>query len=696
MRDLECLKCGMKFDPVLRIEDSKIFCRNCESLRVRKDLGPFEGLFSIGERSDKLKFLETIESIENIGSIFLHLLGHQDLICEELFKSGFYSVAHIRRWVYSQYLLEVIFTNKLANTNYRDLKLKQEDQEKLANLREKLLMLAEKAYSYDRYSKDLQNGKIVHLNDGSHIRLYITKEKFFFATPKDIYEKVIEKNPFYYDKYVMDCKGYSPNILININSIMQEWSLAAKIFTDIAKYASVYPINISELKYPEISAQILQTHATEEIMEEVSPSYPIIIIPKAYLNNFIDALGGPVALGFFFKRTEYLGENFQESFKDTFDYFSAPFAFRRIFYSFKDCYLTTSERLIFFSKIIESQFQIFKRNRQREIRTYRGIQKLEESIWKLGFHLNVDHIFDSKTLMRNLKIKSPEGELEVDVVFHSKGTLEFIECKSDVALNLVRQEKYFRKMRKKVIPLKNFFESRGYEIKKIIPSMICEVCVMPPPRDIDIYLSEIHLFEVLARRNGLYKWDGLGFFDKYPIIAHIGWENYLISDDLNIDLNHLLPNSNFILRPSNIDELTNNYDFEITNSSKWQNLDMLCIYDKINRKIIDFIFLPPYYRQNYNDFYTWDDAIAFHSSIYGQRFLHIASKNGIFGFCPDCTIYPLVPTGRGYKPARFSAKGVCPNCNKSRDIEAFDTASFHGNEDLLEKVKISFNKRLNI
>ncbi len=60
--------------------------------------------------------------------------------------------------------------------------------------------------------------------------------------------------------------------------------------------------------------------------------------------------------------------------------------------------------------------------------------------------------------MRNIKIKSPDGELEVDVVFYNNGKLEFIECKSDVALNLVRQENYFRKMRKKVNPLKNFLE----------------------------------------------------------------------------------------------------------------------------------------------------------------------------------------------------------------------------------------------
>ena len=91
---------------------------------------------------------------------------------------------------------------------------------------------------------------------------------------------------------------------------------------------------------------------------------------------------------------------------------------------------------------------------------------------ELGFHLNVDHIFNSKTIMRNLKINSTKGELEVDVVFHNKGTLEFIECKSDVALNLVRQELYLRKMRKKVSPLKDFFDSKGYKVKNIIPSMI--------------------------------------------------------------------------------------------------------------------------------------------------------------------------------------------------------------------------------
>ncbi|TKJ20451.1 MAG: hypothetical protein CEE43_12295 [Promethearchaeota archaeon Loki_b32] len=694
MKDLKCLKCGKIYDPVLRIKDSKVFCRNCEFLRIKKDLGPFEGLFSIGEKGDKLKLLKAIEEIQNTVPFFFHLLSYQDQISEELFNLGFYSVEHIKRWVYSQYLLEIIFTDKLSNHRFKDLKYDQDYKENFAPKREKLFFLAEKAYSYDRYFKDLQNDKIAHLDDGSRIELYLTKEKFFFATPKDIYEIIIRKNPFYYDEYIMDCKGYSPNILINIDSTMQEWSLSAKIFTDIAKYTSIYPININHLKNPEISAQILRTHATDHIMNLISPSFPIIIIYYDDHDNFLDYLRKFVSFGFFLRGISSSEDNFQDRFKETFYYFSTQFNFRRIFYSLKDCYITTSSRLNFFSKILESQYQIFKKNKKREIRVYRGIKNLEKSIWKLGFHLDVDLIFNSKRVMRNLKVKCPEGEFEVDVVFHNKGKLEFIECKSDVALNLVRQEEYFRKMRNKINPLKNFFESRGYEIKHITPSMICQICVTPPPSDIDIYLSEIHLFEVLTRRNGLFEWDGMGFFDKYPIIARIGWENYIYSDNLNINLDHLLLHSNLFLRPTKIDELTNDYDFEINDSSKWESLNILCIYNKTEKKIIDFIFLPPYYRQNYNDFYTWDEALAFHTSIYGQRFLHIASKNGIFGFCPECMIYPLVPTGYAYKPARFSAKGVCPNCNKSIDIEAFDRASFHKNEDLLKKVQLSFNKRL--
>ncbi|MBN1214482.1 MAG: hypothetical protein JXA99_03465 [Candidatus Lokiarchaeota archaeon] len=694
MKVLKCLKCGKDYDPVFRIYDSKVFCLNCESFQIKKELGPFEGLFSIGNRKDKLNLYKAVDEIKNPFSIFCHLLGNQDQFTEEYFKSGLYPVEIIRRWTYSQYLLEIIFKNKLSRNNLKDLKENQYNIEEIKIVRDKLFLLTEKAYSYDRFSEDFKNNELIYLDSGSKIELYLTKDKFFFSTPNNIYDALIQKNPFFYNNYVMECKGYAPNILINVDSSLQEWSLATKIYTDIAKFASIYPININELKYPELSAQILQTHASEDIMKPISPSFPIITIPFDYQNEFMDILSRFAALGFFLKGIEYLGKNFQESYKETFDYFSTSFKFRRIFYSFEDCYLTTSERLEFFSKLIESQYQISKKNEKRNIRNYRGMKKLEHNIWKFGFHINVDHIFKNKELMRNIKLTSAEGELEVDVVFYNDNKLEFIECKSDVALNLVRQEEYLRKMRKKIKPLKKYFESKGYEVEKIIPSMICEVCVTPPPKDIDIYLSEMHLFEVLTRRNGLFEWDGNKFFDKYPIIARLGWENYLYSDNINIDLSYLIQNSKTFLRSTTIDELINKYKYRKEDLSKWRNLDVLCIYDEKKKEIIDFIILPPYYRHNYNDSYTWDKALEFHSSYYGQRFLHIASKNGIFGFCPECLIFPLVPVGYAYKPARFSAEGICPNCNKSIELEAFDKASFHKNEELLKKVKYSFDKRL--
>ena len=261
MKDLKCLRCHDTYEPVLRIKDSKVFCLNCESLEVKKDLDLIEVIASTGERKDKLKLLNKIDNIDNIGHFFLNLLVYQDKISEEFFNLGFYPVEYIRKWVYSQYLLDIIFADKISNHFLRDLESQKEEKGIFSSRLKELIILAEKAYSYDRYFEELQNGKIVHIDEGSSIELYLTREKFLFATPSDIFESIISKNPFYYKDYLMDCKGYSPNILINVDPIMQEWSLSAKIFTDIAKYTSIFPFNINQLKNPEISAQILKTHA---------------------------------------------------------------------------------------------------------------------------------------------------------------------------------------------------------------------------------------------------------------------------------------------------------------------------------------------------------------------------------------------------------------------------------------------------
>lgn len=694
MKDLKCLRCGQIYEPILRVRDSKIFCVNCSPFQIIKDLDLIEGIASIEERKDKLKLLEAISNIKNIDNFFFALLLYQDKISAEYFNLGSYPLEYVRKWVYSQYLLDLIFSEKLSSSYLKNLQLEKIFDEYLVSKLESLIPLAEKAYSYDRYFEEYKNGKVIHANNGSGIELYITNEKILFATPKDIYEFIIEKNPFHYNGLLLDCKGYSPNILINMDSRMQEWSLSAKIFTNIAKFTSVLPFNIDHLKNPEISVQILRTHAVEYAIIDYSPFYPLIMVFNKDQNKFLNDLKRLTSFGFAMKGTSFSDDRFEDYFIETFNYFSIPFTFRRIFYRFKDCYIVTLNNLNLFSSLMESQNQILRKNKKREIRAYRGIENLERNIWNFGFHLNVDLILNLKPRQRNLKVKSPEGEYEVDVVFYRDNKVEFIECKSDIAINLLWQEDYFRKMRKKINPVKNSLELRGYIVKNIIPSMICQICIVPPPDDIDIYLSELHLFEALTRRNGLFKWDGKNFFDNYPIIARIGWENCIISEELNIDLNHLLPDSNLSLKQTTIDEVSINFSLELDKDIEWEYLDIIAIYNKSKSKIVDFLFLPPYYKQQYNDHYTWSQSSAFHFSIYGQRFLHIASKNGIFGFCPDCLTYPLVPTGYAYKPARFSAKGICPNCSKSIELNALDSASFHKNENLIRKVKISFDSRL--
>ncbi|KKM02785.1 hypothetical protein LCGC14_1780980, partial [marine sediment metagenome] len=115
-----------------------------------------------------------------------------------------------------------------------------------------------------------------------------------------------------------------------------------------------------------------------------------------------------------------------------------------------------------------------------------------------------------------------------------------------------------------------------------------------------------------------------------------------------------------------------------------------------NKSIKDFLILPPYWEQIQNDNGFFGKSFYFHNTEYGQKYLHVAIKNGVFGYCEECKIFPLVPSGKQYKPMQYSAKGICPNCDKSYNIYQYDLASFSENKELLASIKESFRLKYEI
>ena len=105
-----------------------------------------------------------------------------------------------------------------------------------------------------------------------------------------------------------------------------------------------------------------------------------------------------------------------------------------------------------------------------------------------------------------------------------------------------------------------------------------------------------------------------------------------------------------------------------------------------SNSIEDYLFLPPYLLEHHNDNGYYGKSWTYHNSIHGQRFLHLAVKNGIFGYCKNCKIIPLVPIGMMSKPMHSNARGMCPRCKRQFDLRQFDLSSFN---DIANGVKQS-------
>ena len=574
--------------------------------------------------------------------------------------------------------------------------------------------LIENSLKFEHFERDFETNKIIAGELDGKIHIYITDKKDIFATPLNIAEILIRINPYHYSENIIECKGYSPNILMSSHPIFQKWSLSAKIFTDLTRSSSTLLFNVEDFQEPEFTIRLLNW-MNQFFTDTILSYYNIYATLNELFSPFIDDFFPSLFVSEEMREkeiTEEINEKKEAIKKNTealISYFSEENYFRKIIYRFKDCIILGVKNLSLFSKLIDSQYQIFIEKKRWDIRNYRSTINYEKNIWRLGFHLNLINYFEDLSPMLNLNFPGPNGNLEIDIIFHNKEIFEIIECKSDIAIRFSTQESYFRKLLKKIDPLRKFLLDKGYDVKKINPSIVCDICVAKPPNVIDVFLSEIHFFENFSRKYGLYKWNGSTFFEIYPIIARIGWESLIHGIKPKIDLKYLIPTSNLILIKGEIenkniklmnemgeDKIIADLELNLNNKMNWNGLPILIIWNNENQSIKDYLILPPYWEQIQNDNGFFGKSIYFHNTEYGQKYLHVAIKNGVFGYCEECKIFPLVPTGKQYKTMQYSAKGICPNCDKSYNIYQYDLASFSENKELLASIKESFRLRYEI
>jgi len=707
VNNLICPKCNKEYIPLLRVRDGELFCLNCEKFTILTDLNEIQSTLKISKAKDKNKLIYKIKKIKYPINFFLLLLLYQNDISCAFHRLGYYPMELVQRWMFSQYLLELIYNFRVKDMEYKDVVDIELDENNFEESLDSYFQLVEKSISYDRYYNEIIDGSVIHADYGSSTDLYITKKKKIFGTPLYFISEITRRNSYNYDNFNLESKGYSPNILKTTNPTFQEWSLSAGIYAAFVKYMSLNFIDVNELKHPELTYLIIHTFYKHFKGSQITFYEELSLINEVFYKDVTQKfLKDLITHGFFLPKA-YTSEEFDDCYNDLIQYFSKTGVFRKIFFSFKDLTIFSFETLKLFEQLIESQYQIFFNNERWNIRTYRAITNFEKEIWRFGFHFNVQHIFNDKEPMMSKTFSGPEGDFEFDAVFYNDGTLNLIECKSDIAIDILTQENYYRKLYKKIQPLGEYFKSKGLYVTEIIPSLVCQVCATTPPEGLNVFLTEIHFVESFSRKYGLFEWDGDKFFDKFPLIARIGWENARALEHIQMDLEHILPDSNLILIRgeykgsylSFIDRNTESkYRIKIEISDdryeNWEELPVLLIWNANIKEIEDFLFLPPYWNEVYSDDNYWTKLLPYHDSQLGQRFLHIAVKNGAFGYCPECEISPLVPKGFWYKPARFDAIGKCLICKNEFDIYKFDKSSFSENDELFDKAKKSLKYRL--
>lgn len=273
----------------MRIPDEKIFCTNCEDLQFITDKKLIFSKLVDAEMKDKSNLIRLIETMTNPSEFFLYLLVYQNKLSIELFNMGFYPPHFISDWIHSQYLLELLYECRIRTMSYNDINIEiQIDWNNFKNELDIYLNFVEKSMAYDRFNKDLMDGEIVCIMDKTEIQCFITDKKYIHGIPLNLYNKLIIENQFHHKNFLLDCQGYSPNILKNIDAKLQEWSLASNIFTKLAKSTSIFPFQINEINNPEHVIRVLTMFYKEVFKSSYFSMDEINIIPKFFYDKQIE------------------------------------------------------------------------------------------------------------------------------------------------------------------------------------------------------------------------------------------------------------------------------------------------------------------------------------------------------------------------------------------------------------------------
>ncbi len=139
------------------------------------------------------------------------------------------------------------------------------------------------------------------------------------------------------------------------------------------------------------------------------------------------------------KSTEQDNELFS---KNMISFFSTPGHYHAVFFQTKNTLFASLDNLDLMFKIARGQLATRNRDDKYSIRHFRGT-RFENQVWKLGMHLRVNPLLPNGVPILNISVPTPTGHVEIDVGFSAGKILELIECKSDIALNVNLQEKYF-------------------------------------------------------------------------------------------------------------------------------------------------------------------------------------------------------------------------------------------------------------
>ncbi len=721
-KKIKCPRCKIDYDPVMTL-DGDVVCPHCDNIEFI-DSSTIDSTHFYLQQQQILKALDDqLQAVEHPVKLFITALIGQDNLAEDLLKNPAISPPLVERWWYYEFLLERIFFLKL-DLSSDSLEESFVPSKATYEYLEPYVKEGIRAY---RFIQDYQSGNILfgYLQENpQEYMVYLTAKKWLWSTSKKIALEILTKHPDSHPHLLMDFRGLTASIFSPQDPRLQQLNAGARIWTNLLQYSSAdnFFKNLNskhEDEFLSLLQSLEQTFPGKEFEENVEEEetykdYWHYISPGV-LQIFREALvlSSPIFMAFY--SWSQSGQDFldpsrfpspvkgEELINEFLKFFSQHGAFRSIFFPVDKTIFFSVHNVKLFRLLLANYMLIQKTGThaaRKEVAAYRSRQMHEPSCWHLGMHLNIQTIFPDGTPMMCLNdIQGDQGGLEVDVLYYLGTTLAIIECKSDIAITPQIQEGYYQKLLNKIPFVRKYCENRGLVISDVRPQILCYVCGKKPLPEIDVFISEMQFLEYYVNQSGLFRWPGEKLFEQYPILAKIAWINIGYLRAYPIRLNNILGDSLFLINAHYKD---GTILFTCPNSNKtftcpvenmgdeieWDRIEVLVLWDDGVHSVRDHLFLPPYLFEAYSADDEVYEAWIFHNSMQGQRFLYCASLDGVFGFCEDCKVFPLIPRGgNANKPGRSHAKAVCPKCHKEQDLHRFDGVCFAQYPELENKIE---------